>query len=150
MPDLWTVMQTIYNNLHPKSKLSLKIIINNWITKKYYPVLNVTLKYEELKFMIKYLPSPSVFGDNQTKTWIPITYTTKLFLNYDNASDINVCSDCMFWMNKHTYSQIFNTYDWIIFNIQQTGKYWIINISIIFSPCAIIHFFLKFHIKNWF
>jgi len=139
--DLWITMETIHKDMYPKRSLFLRKTINNWITKKYYPVLNVTLNYDIVT--IKYFASPYVFGNNQTETWIPVTYATNSYVNYDIVSDMNVCSDdiCMFWMYTPTYLRHIYSYDWIIFNVQQIGKYYIINISIIFSCCATYIFF---------
>jgi len=114
-------MNTVQRILDRKMTRSIKQIMNNWITRKYYPVLNVTRNYEEKTLMINYLPSFSVFDNNRTKTLIPITYTTDSSENYGN--DLNICFDCKFLMLMHSYTAKFNTSEWVIFNVQQTGKY---------------------------
>jgi len=100
--------------------LLIKAITSAWITKKYYPVLNVTRDYRSFTLIMKYnQPSYNISGDN-VRSIIPITFTTQLSTYYNNTNNI-------YWLNVQTTTQFsmarVDRNEWILFNIQQIGKY---------------------------
>ncbi|XP_067213999.1 aminopeptidase N-like isoform X4 [Linepithema humile] len=123
--DLWDTMQIIHNKSDPQHTLSshLKEIITNWITKKYYFVLNVTqYRFTPMAaFDIEYIQSPYVFVNNETKIWIHVTYMWQSSVNFNKTIH-------SFWIISNKSRTVFdysnsNATDWIIVNIQQTGYY---------------------------
>ncbi|XP_067213995.1 aminopeptidase N-like isoform X2 [Linepithema humile] len=125
--DLWNTMQTIHfhNENDPKHMLSsdLKEIITNWITTKYYFVLNVTqYRFTPMAaFDIKYIQSPYVLVNDETKIWINVTYMWQSSVNFNKTIH-------SFWLTSNKSHTVFdysnsNVTDWIIVNIQQTGYY---------------------------
>ncbi|XP_012221155.1 thyrotropin-releasing hormone-degrading ectoenzyme-like [Linepithema humile] len=122
LDDLWTIMQTIHKETYPQNMLSshLKQIIQSWISKEYYPLLNVTQNYWNVTLAIDIQSFyPHLVNDN-IKTWIPVTLTTQSSLNFDNTDD------SLFWLTteklEHPILGIDKS-DWIVLNIQQTGYY---------------------------
>nr|XP_012232966.1 PREDICTED: aminopeptidase N-like isoform X1 [Linepithema humile] len=118
-------MQIIHNKSDPQHTLSshLKEIITNWITKKYYFVLNVTQhRFTPIAaFDIEYIQSPYVFVNNETKIWIHVTYMWQSSVNFNKTIH-------SFWIVSNKSRTVFdysnsNATDWIIVNIQQTGYY---------------------------
>lgn len=120
--DLWTTLQTIYNETYPNHMLSfhLKEIINSWITKECYPILYIKQHYWNLTLVISHIESPYLLVNDKTLIWIPITLTTQSSLNFDKTDD------SLFWLTsqnpEHSILGV-SKRDWFIVNIQQAGKY---------------------------
>lgn len=84
----------------------------NWMSTKYYPVLNVTKNYKS-SMIIYNLPFNL---HNDIPIWIPVTYTMQSFSNYSY----------LFWLTVQRQSRTFSdidSNDWVIVNVQQIGKY---------------------------
>ncbi|XP_050459306.1 aminopeptidase N-like isoform X1 [Cataglyphis hispanica] len=103
--------------------------LKSWLNHKYYPIINVTRKYDQSQFTIEDVTIEIV---NITKNLIiPLTYTTQIQLNFNNTSP-NI------WL-KQVYQESYDNQSnniqhiqkiknltndqWIIFNLQQTGYY---------------------------
>ncbi|XP_067217254.1 glutamyl aminopeptidase-like isoform X1 [Linepithema humile] len=119
--DLWTTIQTIHEAKLPSHEphLFLKNIIKSWITKKYYFVLYMTRNYRNLTAVINYILSPYLLAKDKTESWIPVTYTTQLSVNYYN-------NDSFFWLTSHNFSRVIPVIDRngiVLLNIKQIGYY---------------------------
>ncbi|TGZ48069.1 Uncharacterized protein DBV15_12888 [Temnothorax longispinosus] len=108
--DFWADMQTAYEEellgeVLPKLPINIKKVMDPWIEQKSFPVLFVHVRK-------RYITNN---GD-----WIvPLTNTTQEYLNFIDNSTIK-------WLDpgKSKLSIDLKLRDnWIIFNIQQTGKY---------------------------
>lgn len=118
LDDFWTDMTAAHRDETTEAKKFNIRMMDPWIKEKNYPILLV-VQYSnspELGVM-NILPQNAISGN-----WrLPITYTTQTHLNFNNTSP-NI------WLNPGILLQghFFNTSsknDWIIFNLQQTGKY---------------------------
>ncbi|XP_067213988.1 aminopeptidase N-like isoform X2 [Linepithema humile] len=125
--DLWNTMQTIHNESDPKHMLSshLKEIITNWITEKYYFILNVKQshfpKQHFLGWEISYIQSPNLSLKNKTKIWIHVTYMSQSSSNFNKTVHSSWITSNI--ANIQFADSNYNATDCIIVNIQQTGYY---------------------------
>lgn len=128
--DLWTIIQNKYQKKFPHKKISpfVKTIIHSWITKKYYPTLEIRNITGNLTALIR--NSDKFIYDldnNKTETWIPVTYTTQSSPDFNNNTfffEFN--NDSLFWLTSENLRHIIpgiKKSDWFIVNIQQIGKY---------------------------
>lgn len=128
-------MQTFLNKKNSTHRFNIRNVINIWKRTKYYPVLNVKRNYKNSSMEISYVKSINIF-DNKTEDWIPVTYTTQSQLDFQNTN--------VFWLNSISQSyKIVNisNNDWVIFNIQQVGKY---NAPLSFLSLILYYFRYKY------
>jgi len=106
-------MQITLTESNYKQKFDIKGIMNNWIMKSHYPVINVTQDSQNGNIIIS-----QKNGNVKDKWWIPITYTTQTELNFSNTVP-------SYWLGSNdqqiTITKI-DPFDWIIINLQQTGR----------------------------
>ncbi|XP_029674829.1 aminopeptidase N-like [Formica exsecta] len=112
---LWTTMQTVMNALNPKYQFDIKRMVDSWAMQRCFPVLEV------MRNNSRDVVTASIqFHDelDEKQYYIPLTYTTESNLNFNVTwSDV--------WLTP-SYSKFefsLKKDQWIIFNIQQTGKY---------------------------
>lgn len=91
-----------------------------WPEQKHYPVIKIIRDYDDPMNSINI----TIQNFNTSKHYcIPISYTTQEYVDFDDTSaDI--------WLNKIPYYLFelrFKEDGWVIFNIQQTGKYLMIH-----------------------
>jgi len=98
--------------------LPLKAIVNDWITKKFYPVLNVTQNDLDSNLVVTYNHPPYII-DNGVGL-IPITFKIQSSSHYNTTDEIH-------WLNVQMRSEYaiprIGSNEWILLNIQQVGKY---------------------------
>jgi len=119
--DLWKAMQLALIKSNFKYKPSIKSILDSWLQPKYYPVLKAIRNYDNGSIEI------SIFNFDESDNsswWIPLSYTTQSSSNFDDMSLNKVM-----WLKctpRHFSSiklPIKKKNDWIIINLQQSGKY---------------------------
>nr|XP_012232965.1 PREDICTED: aminopeptidase N-like isoform X2 [Linepithema humile] len=125
--DLWNTMQIIHNESDPKHMLSFhfKKIITNWITKKYYFILNVKQthfpKQHFVGWEISYIQSRNLSLRNKKEIWIHVTYMLQSSFSFNKTVHSSWItpniSNIQFADSNH------NATDWILVNMQQTGYY---------------------------
>ncbi|XP_076763833.1 uncharacterized protein LOC143431161 [Xylocopa sonorina] len=120
--DLLLIMQNVSNAVFETAKFTE--IMDNWLNKPGYPVVNVIRKNEkeynisqerftldtELKNKLK---------ANDTKWWVPLTYVKESKPNFDNTSPVA-------WLTGNDDTLTLNIAEkdqWVIFNTHQTGYY---------------------------
>lgn len=109
---MWDALQKAVTESNYKLKFDVEVIMNTWITHSHYPVLNVKQENKTYDIIIS--------QENETLVkdrWIPISYTTRTELNFNNTSPKLLLG------SEHVKLSGINSYDWIIFNLQQTGRY---------------------------
>lgn len=118
--QFWALLQDSFDYMtelfHP---CTIKEFVDSWLTQKGYPVLYVERDHNLNSTMLIQIPSN---GKNATHKgwWIPITFTTQSILDFVNTWN------CV-WMKPNEKLDIsdifeFDSDEWIIFNLQQTGK----------------------------
>ncbi|KYQ50501.1 Aminopeptidase N [Trachymyrmex zeteki] len=113
--DLWISMQMAlfksnYKDTFEPVMSDLKSIMNKWTTTSQYPVLNVIRESRSGNIII---------SQEKNTWWIPITYTTQTELNFNDTVPRR-------WLTPNDQQIIIlnvTQFDWIIFNLQQTGYY---------------------------
>lgn len=130
--DLWSHLTKCAHESQTFDNLTnVKQIMDGWTTKMGFPVVNVTRNYSTNK--IEFTQSRFTFiAPNQWKSlqieyedetlwWIPLSYTTMSNANFSDTKPKH-------WIRgMKTFSKDFdhmNEMDWIIVNIQGTGKYY--------------------------
>lgn len=90
-------------------------IIDAWTKQKHYPTLNITRNYLHASIKIDVL----IENYNASNRYcIPVTYTVQTSLNFDTLSPYFVNETKSF----HLYLGLKQD-GWVIFNLQQIGKY---------------------------
>lgn len=99
------------------SGYNLEEAMVGWLTQSRYPVLTVERCYEGNKTYISQDIVYPVKKGTITLVWrIPVTYTTQSELDFNQTTPKR-------WLISGSISiDDINSNDWIIFNIQQTGK----------------------------
>jgi len=103
----------------PHEDYRIKEVMDTWMNQNRYPVVNVEKNYETGEITI----SQKCFHARETDEiinivwWIPITFATQSNPNFSNTVP-------SLWLrpNQNISFEI-NSSDWIIVNLQQTGKY---------------------------
>jgi len=119
--DLWKAMQRALIKSNFKFKPSIKRIIDSWLQQKHYPVLRAIRNYDSGLLEISI---PSFDESDNSSWWIPLSYTTQSSSNFNDTS-----LNKMTWLKctpQHFSSiklPIKEKNDWIIINLQQSGKY---------------------------
>lgn len=102
-------------NLYKSELLNMINIINPWTKQKHYPTISIKRDYDHPYSMI-------VLIENYNPTHhycIPLTYTTQTDLDFKDTLP-------RYWLNKtepHLIDIKFKENGWVIFNLQQIGKY---------------------------
>lgn len=152
-PDhLWTILQTIYNEIHANSTIvssNLREIITTWTVTNFYSVLNMTLNYENMNMRLSYMLSPYVKYYLNAPIWIHVTLTTeshassqfdrymwdygRMYFTFTENEFVKKelikeeKSDKQKFDEEVFYEGIIGeskSSDWILSNIQQIGKYY--------------------------
>lgn len=98
-------------------------VMNSWTTQAGYPVVNVSfvdnvVEFRQARFM-KRTPSKDKIKKSQSKKpvwYVPINYASQSNPDFGNTRKVE-------WLREGTTRIIENaSKDWIIFNVQQTGK----------------------------
>lgn len=92
--------------------------MNSWTLQKGFPVLNIEFKDDETA-TIKQSRFYQRAKKEDSTTWeIPLSWATKSNPNFNDTRDIT-------WIrNKHNFVTIKREKDdWVIFNVQQMGRY---------------------------
>ncbi|KAG5321807.1 AMPN Aminopeptidase, partial [Acromyrmex heyeri] len=118
--DLWNAMQTALDESDiPHEHYRIKEVMDTWTNQNSYPVVNVMKNYTTGEITIS---QKCVCGQKtNNKWWIPITFATQSNPNFSSTVP-------RYWLqpNQNITFKI-DPNDWIIVNIQQTGKYGSIN-----------------------
>jgi len=106
----------IANNL-----FTIKQLMNYWINYKYCPVVKVIRDYNDPMLSIKIrIVNFDAHFDTLPDYYllVPVTYTTQTYHNFTYTSN-------MLLDHRYSFRKDFNFKEngWILFNIQQTGKY---------------------------
>jgi len=120
--NLWSAMQDAFDATKSESKVDIKKVMDTWITQKGFPLVIVTRDYVTGKIIISqqsyYAFDSSEIIYRSSKWWIPVTWTTQSSSNFQETTPT-------LWLGPET-DPITITIDpdeWIIVNLQQTGKY---------------------------
>jgi len=100
------------SNIH---KFNAKEIINFWTQLKHYPVLNV-IQHNSSYVRISLDNYDSL---NQKIPWIPVTWITQK----TNTNDLHHYPMMWFKSSDHDKENVFISYNKMIMNFQQAGKY---------------------------
>jgi len=103
-------MQIAYIELNSEYMINLSKMMSKWTTASQYPVVNVIRDSRSGNIIISH---------KGNSWWIPITYTTQTDLNFNDTEPYH-------WLTPHTEEiniPNIKQFDWIILNLQQTGKY---------------------------
>jgi len=118
--DLWNMMQIHTGNttLYRNCNCTVKDIMMSWVKNNNYPVVRVYREGNELILNQYYFDDEDIVGEvSFSNWWIPITYTLSTELNF-NATTPRYCI-----MPKQNFViPLKNNDDWIILNLQQTGR----------------------------
>ncbi|KAL0133266.1 hypothetical protein PUN28_000801 [Cardiocondyla obscurior] len=123
--DLWnalTKQAQMDKVLEPN--VTVKDIMNTWTLQAGYPLVTVTRNYNNSIINVTQerllLESNDTISDLKSLWWIPITYTSKKQLNFNNTRPIK-------WMKAERSISFNDTNvspsEWVIFNVQETGYY---------------------------
>jgi len=120
-PDnLWSAMQSALDKSDvPHEDYRVKEVMDTWINQKRYPVVNVVKNYEtgEVTISQECFRGQEVDKCINMTWWIPVTFATQSNPNFSNTVP-------SYWLRPNqNISFRINPNDWIILNIQQTGKY---------------------------
>ncbi|XP_029340889.1 endoplasmic reticulum aminopeptidase 2 [Acyrthosiphon pisum] len=122
--DLWSSLTEEAHRQGTLDKnLTVKQIMDTWALQTGYPVLNVVRDYSAGTVTLsqeRYLTIKSNDTDNKTCWWIPITMTTSGDFNQTNAT---------FWLNcenNNLTTPLAKDNEWVIYNMQMTGRSYII------------------------
>lgn len=113
--DLFNALNEKWND----KDLSVKTIMDTWVTQSGYPVITVTR--EENKIRIKqerFLAKKPNQTESEEKWWIPINFASEKKADFDTTSASN-------WLKPNESLEIgdVDAAQWVIFNKQQTGYY---------------------------
>lgn len=93
--------------------------MDSWVMLWRSPVIKVTQNMERYGVIITAEPVDFVFSlPEVSHLWIPITYTTRKEHNFTKTSFQDII-----WLKNKPYKIYTEEYDWVIVNLQQTGKY---------------------------
>ncbi|XP_050307888.1 membrane alanyl aminopeptidase-like [Anthonomus grandis grandis] len=119
--DLWDALEGVIENSIPNLPVGVNLttVVDNWINKGGYPVINITLLGTNVILtQQRFLYSGT---DNENSSWyVPISYSTADFNLY------NENTDPIGWVtptNPYIISGFSNSSNWIVINNQQTGFY---------------------------
>ncbi|XP_019763227.2 aminopeptidase N [Dendroctonus ponderosae] len=118
--DLWTALEDGASNNIPNLPvdISLSNVVDNWINKGGFPVVNVELANNIITMsQERFLYSGS---DDEDSTWyIPITYTRS------SSNDFNEDTSPRGWVTPSANFSLtaFSASEWIVVNNQETGFY---------------------------
>jgi len=118
-------MQVACNKATTVPVINIKEVMDSWLNQNYYPILNV--KQNEDRKIVEISAQTDI-------SYIPVTYNTQTNINFENTLP-------NFWLKGQlqrqmspflpkkifTFSNIKT--DWIILNLQQTGKYFILKVQ---------------------
>jgi len=110
-------MQSVMNALNYKLEFNIKSIIDSWTTQSCFSVLEVMRNYSSNAVTIS-IRFPNKLDEKQY--YIPVTYTTESELNF-TITWTNIT-----WLTPWHPQEIkffLEEDQWIIFNLQQAGKY---------------------------
>jgi len=104
----------------PHKDYRIKEVMDTWINQERYPFVDVVRNYETGEVTISQT-CVRQYGETENKTikwWIPITFATQSNPDFSNTVP-------RYWLrpDQHNISFTINSSDWIILNLQQTGKY---------------------------
>ncbi|KAM3967291.1 membrane alanyl aminopeptidase [Aphomia sociella] len=108
-----------YNSLATYPGVTIKDIMSSWINQAGHPILNVNVNYENGTVSLsqrRFYINSTVRSNEVYK--IPITYTTKNKLDFNNTKPVfvmeNISADIELNITEES---------WVLFNIQETGFY---------------------------
>ncbi|XP_015607566.1 aminopeptidase N [Cephus cinctus] len=119
--DLWSASQEVSDEseiLPPE--ICLKKVMDTWVEQPGFPLITVTRDYSTGTADIsqeRYFQSGA--SDDGTRWWVPISYTTQSDLDFSSTSPRE-------WIPQGEDNIVlsgFESTDWTIFNIQQSGYY---------------------------
>ena len=102
--------------------LNVKQMMDIWTIQEHCPVLNVIRDYSSGRVKIS-----KEFHDklDWKPYFIPVTYTNETNINFNITSPHWIIDYCLTQSNPEIEIQFNDKDKWIIFNIQQTGKYYV-------------------------
>jgi len=119
------------NVLHEDYKI--KEVMDTWMNQDRYPVVNVKKNYETGEVTISQICFQRFNETITNKWWIPVTFATQSNPNFSNTVPRH-------WLRPdQNISFTINSNDWIIVNLQQTGKYGLTNL---------FYFFILFYFRQ--
>lgn len=125
--DLWSALQDAFDeSAMPQNKFKIQEVMDTWIRQKGYPLVTVIRdQYKKIKITQEYFrPYEKMRARNNStaninqKWWIPINFASRT--NPDFSATL-----ATHWLSPEVEELIIediNPQDWIIVNIQQTGK----------------------------
>lgn len=129
--NFWRDLKIVYDEVLPGT-YDIENMMRPWREQNGYPVLNISRNYKYIDNV--YLPSSKSIKVTIERLslikskWIPVTFTTQ------TSSDFNQTTP-LYWFNiqdqifkssyEHSFIMSLNYKEdgWVIFNIQQTGKF---------------------------
>lgn len=118
--DLWSTLQAALDATS-ELQVDIKKVMDSWITQTGFPLVTVTRDYITGQTIIWQQPynTYDISGIiSHSKWWIPITWTKESSPTFHNTTPI-------LWLGpeNETISIITDPDEWIMVNLQQTGKY---------------------------
>lgn len=133
--DLWQYLtdEARRSNIFDNST-SVKEIMDTWTLQAGFPIVNVTVNYDTQTIELSQKRFAYADATKRAKThekdeplwWVPISYTTAERLNFNDTKPVT-------WIRKTPTLKISDAdiapEDWILVNIQQTGKWTFENVN---------------------
>lgn len=120
--QFWNILQTIKDRWYgrPRDFPSPDKVMDRWLAQDDYPVIYVERNYDRNVIWLYQKSSRADYskrGTYKNNWWIPISYTAQSILNFYFTIP-------QFWMKPYEVQSIYtiDVNDWIILNLQQTGK----------------------------
>lgn len=114
--NLWQALQESYDEKKNNQSLNIKEIMDPWIKQTGHPMLNITRNYETGFINVT---QNDITNSESNNTWIiPLNFATSSQPRFNSTAPTH-------WINKSNENFPLNGIgkdDWIVANIQQTGK----------------------------
>jgi len=117
--NFWNNLYAALHLTNNTSHFNIKDIMEGWMRLWHCPVLTVTRNDARNGVLVSANPLSFTFNQSGSPNfWLPITYTMETELNFTKTSFQDII-----WLKNKSIEIYVNDTDWIIVNLQQTGKY---------------------------
>lgn len=89
--------------------------MHNWLMQANYPIVHIERNYDDNTILLRQTPAKRI-KTNKNDWWIPIIYTTQTDIDFRITATTNWIRNGVLWIHG------INQYDWILFNLQQSGE----------------------------
>ncbi|XP_015604742.1 aminopeptidase N [Cephus cinctus] len=119
--DLWTALQEVSDEMRVlQTHVYVKTVMDTWVEQPGYPVVTVIRNYTTETAVIsqeRYFQSGA--GDDGTRWWVPISYTTEFSQDFSST----LAKEWIRQQDDSIIVGIFKSIHWLIVNVQQSGYY---------------------------